>query len=161
MRYLAIFLLPVVLGVSLSVYLLLSKNFVAEKMSPFTVNESSSAPVVPAPTKEPAPVGEVDSSAVQQPGRTIVVDSVKMPDKGFAVVKKYEPQTGDIIGQSSLLGRGAHNSVRIDLNIAAQTKDQLFVVLYSDDGDGKFDPDKDLPFADEDGSFYFARVYIR
>lgn len=89
----------------------------------------------------------------QRPGDIVIASAVNLSKGGFIVVKKdKEGKAGDIIGVSEFLTPGAHSN--IDIGTTESLLDGLvyYAELFSDDGDGIFDPknDKHVRWNNED-----------
>jgi hypothetical protein len=91
----------------------------------------------------------IDQSIIDN---NITVLSAALKENGYMVVHKAEKGKADaIIGVSPLLASGLYSVRFIPLMEPAAQGDTLFVMLYSDDGDGAFSSEVDQPFTDNDG----------
>ena len=70
-------------------------------------------------------------------GERVVVESVTLPDGGFAVVYN---QSGSRLGYSDYLSNGTHRGVNVSLNESVEEPQVLVVELFRDAGNRTFDP---------------------
>lgn len=89
----------------------------------------------------------------QMPGKSVVVEFVTLAEAGFVVIhESIEGALGPILGKSDRLAPGLTEKTAITLSRDAKDGEELIVMLHHDDGDGGFDPAKDLPVKDAEGS---------
>lgn len=91
--------------------------------------------------------------ADQAPSERVAVGFVVLGEPGFVVIhegKEGAPAT--ILGASSLISVGEANDLPpVLLSRKARDGETLFAMLHRDDGDGAFDPAKDIPVRDAGG----------
>jgi len=87
----------------------------------------------------------------QFPGNIVYLSSVQLANPGFVVVHKDNNGTpGDIIG-SQYFDKGI-NPGRVTLSTPTSEGQTYYAILYSDNGDKKFDAKLDLPLKDAAGN---------
>ena len=87
----------------------------------------------------------------QLAGNSVIISNIALDKGGFVVIKaSKDGQPGDTIG-AKYFERGERPGT---VELTANTKNGgiYFAVLYSDDGDKKFDPAKDLPLKNASGN---------
>ncbi len=106
---------------------------------------------------------EARSNAIQMRdqsvGKNVTVAEASLAAGGFVVIQDDEEGPGQILGASGYLKAGEAKGLRIALkNALAPGYD--YAVLYRDNGDKKFDPAKDSPVKDAQGSVIAARFLV-
>ncbi len=97
----------------------------------------------------------------QKPGKTITVHTAVFGEKGFVVIHQDAAgKPGTILGSSRLLGTGSSEAIEITLSRESKNGEALYAMLHADDGDGKFDANKDKPILDDDGNQVMMRFVI-
>ncbi len=87
----------------------------------------------------------------QAPGNKVYISSVQLSAGGFVVVQKDNKGTpGDIMGDK-YFERGIYPG-QVSLTSPTAENGTYYAVIYSDDGDKKFDSKKDLPLKDSAGN---------
>lgn len=88
--------------------------------------------------------------ADQAPSEHVAVGFVVLENPGFVVIHEEQGgEPGAILGRSALIGAGEANDLPpVLLSREARDGETLFVMLHRDDGDGAFDPVKDVPVRD-------------
>lgn len=90
--------------------------------------------------------------STQEPGKMITIDFASLHHPGFIVIQTFEEgEMGSIIGASPFLIEGQSESVLVPLTVEIKFDQTFYAVLYNDNGDGIFNPDKDKMFYDEYG----------
>ncbi len=89
-------------------------------------------------------------AAEQLPSQTVSVALVRLANPGFVVIHEDNGGApGQILGQSAVLSVGEiKNLSPITLSRSTKDGETLYVVLHSDDGDGRFNATKDKPVLD-------------
>jgi hypothetical protein len=108
-----------------------------------------------APTSEYSDMVAGDMIAVfdQAPGKIVTADSVTLTTAGFIVIQADEfGVPGAVLGVSPMLFAGTSSLVDVPLTSELRVGFTYFATLYSDDGDGVFALEKDLPVSDVYGS---------
>ena len=103
--------------------------------------KTAQAPTTPVSTV-PAPALRYSiTGGDAEPGKSIIVPSILLPQPGFIVVHRaqnYAP--GKVIGYSTLLQAGEHTNSAIPLSESVKKGDQLYVMVHNDDNsNGKLD----------------------
>ncbi len=89
--------------------------------------------------------------ADQYPGNVVYVTSAQFANPGFVVIKKdKDGMPGDIIG-SAYFDKGI-NPGKVVLKEETKDGGTYYAVLYSDNGDKKFDEKTDTPLKNSKGS---------
>ncbi len=124
-------------------------------------------PIFMANAETAAPAGALTPPYVlimdQKPdGGAIVMKYIYMPVNGYVLVFSTDADgkpTGKPIGEIALKS-GDHRDVKVGLKPAPKAKSTLFADIYVDkDGDGKYDPAKDVKYPSsgpEPGSNFFT-----
>jgi hypothetical protein len=88
----------------------------------------------------------------QFPGNVVYISSVSQTaDQGWiAIQKSNNGQPGAVIGYASV--SAGTNPVKITLSQPTIDGGTYYAVMYTDDGDGKFDINKDQPLRDTDNN---------
>jgi hypothetical protein len=95
-----------------------------------------------------------------KPGNLVKAPLVVNQKPGFVVIHKDEnDKFGTIIGSSPLVPAGTNNNVEISLTESTVEGQKLYAMLHVDDGDGTFDPAKDLPAEDGLGNVLHMIFY--
>lgn len=80
----------------------------------------------------------------QRPSKVILVDRVLLKNGGFVAIHEMKDgKPGGVLGASYWLPAGESLNVPVTLLRQSIDKEQLWADLYADDGDKKFDQDKD------------------
>lgn len=77
-------------------------------------------------------------------GRFLTVDSARLPNGGFVVIKRASD--GAILGWSKALQPGAHQDVSVTLEDSLSQTTQVRAVIHQNNGPGTFDPADDLAY---------------
>ncbi len=97
----------------------------------------------------------------QAGGSEVFIERATLTDDGYVVIHEDEDGTpGEVIGASDLLPKGEHVNLIIVLDKEVAEGDVLHAMLHKDDGDGVFDPEKDLPITDAGGNPVAAQFSI-
>jgi hypothetical protein len=115
--------------------------------------------------KNSEPVTEVDTTKTEQenitsdkvvvgdqvPGDVVYISSVSLSKPGFVVIKKDAGGVpGAVIGQTYF--ESGINPGKVTLTEPTQNGKTYYAVLYSDNGDKKFDSSKDMEVKDARGN---------
>lgn len=93
--------------------------------------------------------------ADQYPGNVAYASSVQLAQPGWVVIQvDNNGQPGAIIGEA--YAPAGINPVKVTLSKPILDGGTYYAVLYSDNGDQKFDPNTDLPLKDANGSVVMA-----
>ena len=89
----------------------------------------------------------------QEPGEKVFIGFAGLREAGFVVIREAEGgSAGAVIGRSNLLQAGNSGSMPpITLSRRALDGETFIAMLYRDNGDGIFDPEKDSPAIDTEG----------
>ena len=87
-------------------------------------------------------------------GQLLTVDSVSLPEPGYVAIYETPLPEGvpgsNIIGASSLLAAGSHESITVPLDEALEGTQEVIAVIHRDEGDQIFNyrasSDEDLPY---------------
>jgi hypothetical protein len=91
----------------------------------------------------------------QKAGNSIVIDEVSLQKPGYVVIHADDKgKPGAIVARSGLVSAGTKQDLVI--NYAAKAGTVYYVMLHSDNGDGKFDAAKDLPIMGADAMAVMA-----
>lgn len=94
-------------------------------------------------------------------GNKVDIDVVLLEKPGYALVHDNDDgKPGKILGQSELFPQGENKTISVNLDRAGKTGETLYIGLYLDDGDGKFDPLKDQLAKDGFGNTVVAQVTV-
>ncbi len=87
----------------------------------------------------------------QNPGNSLIVDLVNLVKPGFVVIHQANSkgQAGTFVAASPLLKAGTSEDLVVKASLRANTT--YVISLRNDDGDGKFNPTKDLVLSDVKG----------
>lgn len=98
----------------------------------------------------------------QIPGREVLVGFAALGEPGFVVIREVDDGTSrGIVGVSGLVPAGESGNVPpIVLSREARHGETLVAVLYRDDGDGVFNPSKDLPTTDDNNEPFAMQFMI-
>lgn len=99
---------------------------------------------------------EVAYAPVEIPGSSLTVGdqldeqsvtvSAELKQVGFIAVHRAVGEApGPIIGYTPLLAVGSHPNLSIDTTAPLMPQSEYFVLLFTDDGDGVYEPGVDLP----------------
>ncbi|MBI2023752.1 hypothetical protein HYT01_04305 [Candidatus Giovannonibacteria bacterium] len=115
--------------------------------------------VTPAPTGSviPSPTGNAEENSFlvsdQPPASTVAISRATVKDGGFAVIYDDSAgKAGKVLGTSALLKAGDNANVKITLSRKSTDGETLHVVLFKDNGDGKFQATTDTPVKDSSGA---------
>src|SRR5581483_2008793 len=101
------------------------------------------------------------SVSTHTPSSTAVIDSVTLTNPGFvAVYESSNGQTGGILGSSNLLPAGEQKNLTISLSRKTTSGEMLITQVYKDNGDGKFDPEKDELIKDQNGNTVKSEINV-
>lgn len=92
----------------------------------------------------------------QAPSEQIRIEAAALKAPGFVVVYDDEEGPGKAMGVSRRLSRGVTRGLEVALP-QPPIAGYYYAMLRRDDGDGKFDPDKDPPERDASGAIVMAR----
>lgn len=137
----------VVTVVIIIVLVILGYNMFKGSSTPTTSNTDDTTP-----TSSTAIKSNVNSISVldQAPGNIVYVSSVQFAKPGFVVIKKNNNGTpGDVIGYK-YFDKGIYPG-QITLTTPTIDGDMYYAVLHLDDGDKKFDLNKDTVIKDASG----------
>lgn len=100
--------------------------------------------------------------ADQAPSERIAVGFAVLENPGFVVIHEDRGgEPGAILGQSALIGAGEANDLPPVLLLRkARDGETLLAMLHRDDGDGAFDPAKDVPVRDAGGELVTMQFSI-
>lgn len=97
----------------------------------------------------------------QKPGNSVHINQVIIEKNGYlSIHEDKNGGFGDIIGTSTLLPEGSSQNFDIILNKTMSNGQKFYAMLHADDGDGVFDPAKDLPLKDEQGNIMHGIFYV-
>jgi hypothetical protein len=93
----------------------------------------------------------------QMSGSNVYTNSVALSSPGYIVVHVNDGGIpGKSIGASELLAAGNHTNVRIQLDSTMPVGNSYLVMLHTDDGNGTFNPDDDIPVIEENAFIMMA-----
>lgn len=76
---------------------------------------------------------------IQPTGDSVTISKVALAEAGFVLVHaEDEDKPGQVIGVSELLQPGVHENVAIDLSRSTREKENIFVTIRIDNGNGVF-----------------------
>ena len=114
------------------------------------------------PKEEVSEFGNSISVKLQNPNSVaILVEKATLAKPGFIVIQDKDRETRElnsIWAISDLLPAGEHKNVSIVMDF--EPGQELFAVLYEDDGNGEFDDKLDMPVLDEAGNQVVSRFFI-
>ncbi len=123
------------------------KNNVIEPEDTQEVVEEEIVPLVDAPE--------------QAGGNNVFISRAVLVDGGYVVIHREEDGgVGEVIGVSEFIPAGMKENFLIDLTEEIVEGDVLFAMLHTDDGDGVFALDDDLPTVDADGNIVMTSFII-
>jgi len=92
----------------------------------------------------------------QKAGPTVDIDEVSLQKPGFVAIHTDDHgKPGAIIAHSGLISAGTKQDLVI--NYATKAGSVYYAMLHADNGDGKFDPTKDLPIVGSDAMPVMAK----
>jgi len=96
---------------------------------------------------------------LEQPSNiTVTAHGVKFSNPGHMVIHKVENNiVGEIVGVVGLIPPGEYKNVKVNLNQLYESGAEFAAMLHFDDGDGTFDPLKDLPVTNEAGEIVMMK----
>ena len=117
-------------------------------------NKGSEIAVTPVPQQNTNSTANTSNGIVmadQYPGDVAYVSSVQLANAGFVVIQKNNAGTpGDVIG-STFVEAGI-SPAKVNLTQPMIDGSMYYAVLYSDNGDKKFDANTDKPLTDANGN---------
>ncbi len=143
------------------------KNDATEKTDSTKTEVTTPPPATPKPvTTTPPPVTVAASDnkitvETQTAGKEVKIGSLSLTDKFWVVV--HEDDHGKplrILGAKSFAA-GTHTDVAMKLLRETVTGQVYYAMLHSDDGDGKFDSQKDMPVTESGGAPIMVRFEVR
>ena len=88
----------------------------------------------------------------QVPHDGVLVERTAFPERGFVVIREDAGgEPGAVIGVSSAI-IGATSEFGIVLDRPSEDGEMLYAQLYTDDGNGRFEPSVDTPVTDSEGN---------
>lgn len=93
----------------------------------------------------------------QAGGSVVVIDEVVMPEAGWVVVHEMrDGHIGNALGAGRVREAGDYSDFEVPLLRSTGVQERYIVVLYSDNGNGEFDINVDLPIVDAFGEAMVA-----
>ncbi len=87
----------------------------------------------------------------QFPGNVVYISSIQATNAGWVAIQKDNTGTpGEVIGYANVVA--GTNPLKVTLSQPTIDGGVYYAVMYSDDGDGKFDVTKDSPLKDANGN---------
>ncbi len=112
-------------------------------------------------TELSAVTGNTFNINTQPPSEAITLQFVGLEARGFAAVhENKDGGPGALLGASALLQKGVTMNVQVPLSRKARAGEKLFVKLYTDDGDGTFEEEKDPGMKTDGGQFIITEFSI-
>jgi hypothetical protein len=103
------------------------------------------------------PEAEVDVEDQTGDGRQVRLDEVEMTSRGFVVVVSRPGQA--VLGVAPVDSEREGFVVRLERPV--ESNQSLVVMLFADDGDGKFDPAADGRIVDDEGEAVVDDLFYR
>jgi hypothetical protein len=126
------------------------KMFSGSSSTPAETPENTEVPNETASNTNPATSNRV-MVVDQAPGDRVYVSSVQLANGGFVVIQKNDAgKLGAVIG-SKYFEKGIYPG-QVTLTTPTTEGGIYYAVLYTDDGDKKFDITKDMPLKDSAGN---------
>ncbi len=149
------FLPGVVVGAAV-VWLAMSMS--ASPMIPVSLDADTTDPEPQAPSEavvKTAPPTGVSVSANDQPaGRAVIVEKAMLTATSWIAIRDFaDGKIGNILG-AVRREAGASDDVIVDLLRATVPGSEYAVVVFTDDGDGKFDSKRDTPVMSGDEPYH-------
>lgn len=85
----------------------------------------------------------------QPPAVEIMAHGVKLSNPGWLVIRN---QASEIVGFVGVIPKGEFKNIKVTMNELYPSGSAFSAMLQFDDGDGIFNPEKDLPVSDSAGN---------
>jgi glucose/arabinose dehydrogenase len=96
------------------------------------------------------------------PGKVVNIKKVKLSQPGYVVIHQEEVgAAGEVLGSSDLLSEGETENLSVDLSREISQGEVIYAMLHSDDGDGEFNIENDVPVEDDEGNVIMMMFVVK
>ncbi len=149
MKQKVILIILVIIVIVGGLYWFMNRNKVAAPENNVNTNQSNSEIIGELPKDNPdnnptVPTSDTIAVSTQVAGNSITVDNAYLEKAGFITIHSVDSKgkAGEIIGTSGLLSVGAKQD--LEINVPVKAGEKYIAMLRVDDGDKKFDANKDI-----------------
>jgi hypothetical protein len=97
----------------------------------------------------------------QAPAKEALISFVALPNAGYVRVYTYENDSPkEYLGMSRELSAGEYTDVPVALSRPVVSGEILYAQLFESDGDGRFDPERDLPLYDGATAGFVYTIFV-